>query len=118
MSEREEAKKLTTKDRNKLKDSDFCGPNRSFPVTDCEHVRVARAYLNRSKFSDSTKAKIATCINKKAKKLKCNSEKASLNIEFGFKDLTVSEIKLSGTDIFSSTKDLVNASITGLNLIN
>jgi hypothetical protein len=25
-------KKLTTKDRKKLKDSTYCGPNRSFPV--------------------------------------------------------------------------------------
>lgn len=28
----EEAKKLSTKDRKKLKSSTFCGPNRSFPV--------------------------------------------------------------------------------------
>ena len=28
----EVAKKLTTKDRKKLKSSTFCGPNRSFPV--------------------------------------------------------------------------------------
>ena len=118
MSDKEEAKKLTTKDRNKLKDSDFCGPNRSFPVTDCEHVRVARAYLNRSKFSDATKEKISACINKKAKKFKCDSEKASQVTSFGFKDLTVSEIKLSATSIFEVTNTLVNASITGLNVIN
>ena len=118
MSDKEEAKKLTTKDRNKLKDSDFCGPDRSFPVTDCEHVRVARAYLNRSKFSDSTKDKINTCINKKAKKLKCDSAKASQTTSFGFKDLTVSEIKLSATSVFEVTNTLVNASITGLNIIN
>jgi len=118
MNETEEAKKLSTKDRNKLKDSDFCGPKRSFPAIDCEHVRVARAYLNRSKFSDTVKNKINTCINKKAKKLKCDSEKASQITSFGFKDLTVPEIKLSDTDIFESTKNLVTASITGLDIIN
>ena len=81
-------------------------------------MRVARAYLNRSKFSDSTKEKINACINKKAKKFKCNSEKASQTSSFGFKDLTVSEIKLSDAEIFETTKNIVTASITGLNIIN
>lgn len=58
-----EAKVLTPKARKELDDSDFCGPGRSFPVPDCEHVGVARAYLNRSKFSESTKAKIKSCIS-------------------------------------------------------
>jgi hypothetical protein len=30
-------KKLSTKDRKKLPDSAYCGPGRSFPVTDCKH---------------------------------------------------------------------------------
>ena len=30
-------KKLTTKDRKKLKKSVFCGPGNSFPCNDCKH---------------------------------------------------------------------------------
>jgi hypothetical protein len=30
-------KKLTTKDRKKMKKSTFCGPGRSFPIPDCQH---------------------------------------------------------------------------------
>ena len=65
----EEAKKLTTKDRKKLKKSTFCGPNRSFPVNDCKHAATAKAFLGRSKFSKATKKKIAACIHRRAKAL-------------------------------------------------
>ena len=71
----EVGKKLTTKDRKALKSSTFCGPNRSFPVPDCKHVGTAKAYLNRSNFSKSTKQKIAACINRKAKQLGCTPGK-------------------------------------------
>ncbi len=67
----EEAKKLTTKDRKKLKKSTFCGPNRSFPVNDCKHAATAKAFLGRSKFSAATKKRIAACINRRAKALGC-----------------------------------------------
>lgn len=67
----EEAKKLTTKDRKKLKSGTFCGPNRSFPVNDCKHAATAKAFLGRSKFSAATKKKIAACINRRAKALGC-----------------------------------------------
>jgi len=67
----EDAKKLTTKDRKKLKKSTFCGPNRSFPVNDCRHAATAKAYLGRSKFSQATKKRIAACINRRAKALGC-----------------------------------------------
>ena len=30
-------KKLTTKDRKKLKKSVYCGPGKSFPCPDCKH---------------------------------------------------------------------------------
>ena len=107
-----EAKALTPKARKELDDSDFCGPGRSFPVPDCEHVGVARAYLNRSKFSDSTKAKIKSCISKKAKAMKCaNAVEASLSDDFSLKDLTVAQITLSNSDVFVATRDLVNKSL-------
>jgi hypothetical protein len=102
-----DAKKLTTKDRKKLKSGTFCGPNRSFPVPDCKHVATAKSYLGRSKFSAATKKKIAACINRKAKALGCNvSKKAKAFIE-----LSYPEKQLYSSDIFKSTKELVEQSI-------
>lgn len=102
-------KKLTTKDRKKLKSSTFCGPNRSFPVPDCKHVAVAKAYLGRSKFSQATKKKIAACINRKAKALGCDvSKKAKAGLEPALFD----------DPVFGVTKALVEKSIAnpGLHL--
>jgi len=110
----EVAKKLTTKDRKRLKSSTFCGPNRSFPVPDCKHVAIAKAYLNRSKFSKSTKQKIAACINRKAKQLGCKTSKpakAKGFVEYSFESLTPELLTLSEHLIFNSTKELVNDSL-------
>jgi hypothetical protein len=35
--------KLTAKERNALPDSDFAGPDRSYPVEDAAHARNAKA---------------------------------------------------------------------------
>jgi len=67
-----EDKMLTTEARNNLPDSAFCGPERSFPVPDCAHVTAARRLIGRSKYSDSTKAKILACVDKKASAMKCD----------------------------------------------
>lgn len=54
--------KLTTKKRNKLPDSAFAGPDRSYPVFDKSHARNAKAraseMANKGKISKSTEAKI------------------------------------------------------------
>ena len=94
------SKKLTTKDRKGMKSTTFCGPNRSFPVPDCEHVGVAKAYLKRSKFSTSTKKKIAACINRKSKALGCTPGKPAK-----------AKGSLADSKIFITTKELVDASI-------
>lgn len=108
----EESKKLTTKDRKKLKSSTFCGPNRSFPVPDCKHVAIAKAYLNRSNFSKSTKQKIAACINRKAKQLGCKvSKPAKAKGTITWDDLSFSEVALADTTIFKTTKELVEQSL-------
>jgi len=108
----EESKKLTTKDRKKLKSSTFCGPNRSFPVPDCKHVAIAKAYLNRSNFSKSTKQKIAACINRKAKQLGCKvSKPAKTKGTITWDDLSFSEVALADTTIFKTTKELVEQSL-------
>lgn len=97
----EESKKLTTKTRKALPAKVFCGPNRSFPVPDCKHVAVAKAYLGRSKFSAATKKKIAACINRRAKALKCNvSKKAKADVDL-----------LSDSPVFETTKKMVEESI-------
>lgn len=60
--------KLSTEARNKLSESAFCGPGRSFPAHDKAHVVAGLRLLNRSKFSDATKAKIKACLYRKGKR--------------------------------------------------
>ncbi len=103
----EVAKPLTTKQRKKMKKSTFCGPGRSFPVNDCKHVGVAKAYLKRSKFSKSTKKKIAACINRKAKQLGCTPGKKAK----AYVGLSTEEKQLYSSDVFQSTRELVEESI-------
>jgi hypothetical protein len=65
-------------------------------------VRVAKTYLNRSKFSKATKQRIAACINRKAKALGCpgtKPAKAKGSLE-----------ELMNSDIFKTTKLLVEES--------
>lgn len=104
----EQSKKLTTKTRKALPDKVFCGPGRSFPTHDCAHVRAAKAYLGRSKFSKSTKQKIAACINRRAKTLKCNvSKKAKGELA----ELSLVEVAITDSEIFRTTKELVEQSL-------
>ncbi len=108
------SKKLTTKDRKKLKSGTFCGPGRSFPVPDCKHVGTAKAYLGRAKFSAATKKKIAACINSKAKSLGCTpgkKAKASQEEYPKYIELSAEGKKLYSSDIFATTKELVTESI-------
>jgi hypothetical protein len=113
----EKAKELTTEDRKKLPKSDYCGPNKSFPVPDCQHVASAKAFLNKSKFSKSTKQKIAACINRKAKALKCSGEKkakvkAKAYTQYTYDSLTEKEKAIYDSTIFDSTRKLVEESIS------
>ena len=122
-AEKAMGKKLTTKDRKKLKKSTFCGPDRSFPVPDCKHVATAKAYLGRSKFSKATKKKIAACINRKAKQLGCNvSKKAKAHYDEAgkfeynrFIELSAEEKKLYTSDVFKATRKLVDNSMKSPN---
>ena len=93
-------------------------PNRSFPVNDCKHAATAKAFLGRSKFSSSTKKKIAACINRKAKALGCKAgKKAKADIEWSndfypkYVKLSADEKRLYSSDIFESTRKLVEESI-------
>lgn len=56
--------KLTTAERNKLPDSDFAGPNRSYPVENATHATNAKSRAGQFA-SPSLKAKIDKKANKK-----------------------------------------------------
>ena len=79
--------RLTTEQRNELPDSAFCGPERSFPVPDCAHVTAAKRLIGRAKASDSTKAKIMACVNKKAENMSCNKSEDYLELEEKYNSL-------------------------------
>ena len=67
---------LSTEDRNKLKDSDFGLPSqRSYPLTDAEHVRSAIAYFH--KCEDKYKSQLALNIKKAADKYNIKISKDS-----------------------------------------
>jgi hypothetical protein len=60
--------KLTTKARNKLKASQFAGPDRSYPIPDKAHAANAKARAsqaeNAGRISASTKARIDAKANR------------------------------------------------------
>jgi len=111
--------KLSSTDKNKLKDSDFCGPDRTFPVTDCSHAASALRLVGKSKLSDSQKEKIIKCVNNKIKVLKCESGDSShfnygkLLSEVGSMDLDLDKLTTSINDLTQSivSKDKVIAEL-------
>lgn len=106
----ERSAKLSTKKRKNLPDSAFCGPGRSFPVNDCAHYTAALRLLNRSKYSDSTKANIRACIMRKGKKMGCSGAKKEKSETSSY--LTKPILKLcEEVPEFTLTKQLVDASI-------
>lgn len=60
--------KLTSKERNKLPNSDFAGADRSYPVNDKSHAANAKARasqaVNSGRMSKSTESKIDAKANK------------------------------------------------------
>ena len=66
--------RLSSAERKKLKASQFCGPDRSFPVNDCDHVIAARRMIDRYK-GEGSKERIRECVEKKAKTLNCDKDK-------------------------------------------
>jgi len=107
---KEDAAPLTTKKRKSLPSTSFCGPNRSFPVNDCTRVRAAKVYLNRSRFSKSTKQRIAACINRKAKALGCPGTKPA-KAKGAEEKIDKKLQELMDSKEFESTKKLVDQSL-------
>ncbi len=77
--------KLSSERRKSLASSVFCGPNRSFPVPDCAHVTAARRLVGRYN-GEGSKESILACVNRKAKRLGCDSRKDSV-VDVGAFDL-------------------------------
>lgn len=67
-------KVLSAESRNKMSESTFCGPQRSFPVPDCAHVTAARRLIGRYK-GPGDKSAILACVSRKAKALGCGETK-------------------------------------------
>jgi len=105
---RAQGAKLSTKKRKGLRASQFCGPNRSFPVPDCPHYTAALRLLNRSKYSGSTKAKIRACVMRKGKALGCGGAKKEKAFEEAF-GMSIEE--LINSEVFAETRALVEESI-------
>lgn len=64
-----------SKKREKMDKRTFCGPNRTFPVDNCDRGATALSMLNwpnvKKKYSDTTRAKIRACVIRKGKTLGC-----------------------------------------------
>jgi len=62
--------KLNAKKRKSLPGKSFCGPDRSFPANDCNHVKAGLSLLGRYK-GPGNKANIKACLYRKAKAKGC-----------------------------------------------
>lgn len=60
--------KLTKEQREELAINFFCGPGRTFPAHDENHVKAGLSLLEKSEFSDSTKAKIKASLYRRGKR--------------------------------------------------
>jgi len=64
--------KLTAAQRDKLPDSSFAGPNRSFPVNDAAHARNAMARA--AQFHPELESKIKAKVRRKFPNIKVEGE--------------------------------------------
>jgi len=64
--------KLSTKKRKSLPKTVFCGPNRSFPISDCAHAIAAKRLIGRYQ-GPGNKADILAGINRRATALGCSN---------------------------------------------
>ena len=84
------------------------------PVNDCSHYTAALKMLSRSKFSDSTKKGIHSCITRRGKTLGCIKKEKS---DIGLTEAEINDI--ISLEIFNETRALVEQSIKnpGLELV-
>jgi len=65
--------RLSKEQREKLNDSFFCGPERSFPIADNDHVIVAKELVAKIKLSEDQRSKMLELIDEKASMLPSSS---------------------------------------------
>tara|TARA_R110001606_G_scaffold95899_3_gene212418 strand:- start:217 stop:1956 length:1740 start_codon:yes stop_codon:yes gene_type:complete len=68
-------KALSNEEKSELSEDVFCGPNRSFPVSDHAHLEAARKLISKARLSDAEKEKVLACVEEKAEAIKDNLEK-------------------------------------------
>jgi hypothetical protein len=81
-----ETKKLDTAKRKKLAKSQFCGPNRTLPVTDEVHALGALRLLDKVELEDDLKEKITKAVNRKVKAKGWNLEDQKVTEEAEVED--------------------------------
>jgi hypothetical protein len=75
--------KLSTEDREKLDGSAFCGPDRSFPISDRTHYTAALKLITHYK-GPGNKDELRACIERKGEKLGCvDTKDTSCNCNCG-----------------------------------
>jgi hypothetical protein len=100
--------KLSSEDRKSLPDSSFCGPGRSFPVSDCAYVAAARRLIEKAKLSKSQKDNLTSSVDERAKGMSCNpSESIEDKIEklTAFFEVQLNELKQKFAKITNDTND-------------
>jgi hypothetical protein len=70
--------KLSVEQREALPGDSFCGPNRSFPVSDEAYVTAARELISRAKLSEDQKKAVLASVDSRAKSLGPDSKDAEL----------------------------------------
>jgi hypothetical protein len=74
-----EEAKLTYATREKLPETAFCGPNRTYPAHDADHVRSGLQKLSQfgAGLKGGTKARILNCLKTRAKKMGIQIEESA-----------------------------------------
>lgn len=100
MTKKEE--KLSVEQRNKLSESVFCGPGRSFPAHDKVHTAAGLKLIEKSEFSDNLKSKIKSALYRKGKRygitpsedeLEANPNVLTDGMELDFNDEQIKEVE-------------------------
>jgi hypothetical protein len=90
----EEDALLSVEDKAELTDQAFCGPERSFPIADCAHLKAARKLIDRFEDSNPTKNLISSIVEEKAKNLDCDKSEEYTKLRKDFDTLQAQYLDL------------------------
>lgn len=65
---------LSLEEREKLEDFVFCGPDRSFPIVNMDHIDIAKELVNKTSLLDTQKKEIFSIIDARSEKIKIDSK--------------------------------------------